>query len=586
VPDIQDLKSNTNMRATFIAGGDAIDRGVIDDVRSIDLAPTAAFLLDIPVPQHSQGQVLLDLLDDGHKYTAVNVIGLTDFHGQLEQTTTLVDGRAVGAGGAGQLATMFDEEASSLPGQTLLLASGDNVGASPPNSALLQDIPAIDVENAWGLDATSYGNHEFDYGVERLLMHQERAKFPFLAANIVETATGEPPEWVKTSAIFEVNGVQVGVIGADVKNTPELVRASATEGLTFLDEAERIHMESEKLREQGVDVQIVVIHNGANVGANAIDGNPASAWAGPIIDIVNQLQDTTIDLVLAGHTHRIANTVVGHIPVAEGVNAGGSYSVAQLMVRGDDVAWVSPSTRAAKNIGVARRPDVQAIVDDANAQTAVLRNQVIGSLALDPADPLDTGITRAPSRLFESEMGNMVTDAMRLQYPGVDAAVTNSGGLRADLLYAPSGVEAAGEITWGEVFAVLPFGNRTVIETLTGDQLSAALLNGLQPACDPAFTGGTGRFPQVSGLLLNYSCSGITPVINTLTRADGTAILPTDLIRIVTNDFMFTGGDGYTAFSGGTNVLQPGDDLQALVVQYITANSPVSPMVEGRIVRT
>ena len=101
-------------------------------------------------------------------------------------------------------------------------------------------------------------------------------------------------------------------------------------------------MESERLLAQGIDVQIVVIHNGANVGANAIDGIPATAWAGPIIDIVNQLQDTTIDLVLAGHTHRIANTVVGHIPVAEGVNAGGSYSVAQLMVRDGDVAWVEP----------------------------------------------------------------------------------------------------------------------------------------------------------------------------------------------------------------------------------------------------
>jgi 2',3'-cyclic-nucleotide 2'-phosphodiesterase (5'-nucleotidase family) len=530
--------------------------------------------------------VLLDLLDDGHKYTPLPIIGLNDFHGQLDPTTMSMDGRNVSVGGAGQLATMFDEDASHLPGETLLLAAGDNVGASPPNSALLEDIPAIDVENAWGLDATSYGNHEFDFGVARILSHLERANFPFLSTNIVDELTGEAPEWLDTSAVFTVNGVQIGVIGSTVRTTKELVKAEATEGLLFLDEAERILAESEKLRSQGIKVQVVVIHEGPTVGANAIDGHPAEAWAGPVIDIVNQLQDTTIDLVIAGHTHRIANTVVGHIPVVEGVNAGGSYSVAQLMVRNGDVEWVGAATRVAKNIGVAPRPDVQTIVDAANAETAVLRNQVIGSLALDPADPTDTGITRAPSRLFESEMGNMVTDAMRLQYPGVDAAVTNSGGLRQDLLFAPSGAEAPGEITWGEVFAVLPFGNRTVIETLTGDQLRAGLLNGLQPACDPAFAGGTGRFPQVSGLLLNYSCSGITPVINTLTRADGSAILATDLIRIVTNDFMFTGGDGYTAFSGGTNVLQPGDDLQALVVEYIGANSPVSPMVEGRITRT
>ena len=249
VPDIQDLPSNTNMRATFLAGGKAIEHGVVSNVRSIDLAPTAAFLLDIPVPQHSQGEVLLDLLERGDNYTPVNVVGLTDFHGQLEAATTTIVGRntlagevaALSVGGAGQLATLFDAEAASLPGQSVLLASGDNVGASPPNSALLEDKPAIDVENVWGLDATSLGNHEFDFGIERLLQHQANANFPFLAANIVETATGEPPEWLETSAILEVNGVQVGVIGADVQNTPELVRASATEGLTFLHEAQRIH---------------------------------------------------------------------------------------------------------------------------------------------------------------------------------------------------------------------------------------------------------------------------------------------------------------------------------------------------------
>ena len=93
------------------------------------------------------------------------------------------------------------------------------------------------------------------------------------------------------------------------------------------------------------------------------------------------------------------------------------------MVKDGDVAWAGGATRVAKNLGVAQRADVKAIVDDANAQTAVLRNQVIGTQSID--------ITRAPTRLYESAMGNMVADAMRLKYPGVDAAYTNSGGLRA-----------------------------------------------------------------------------------------------------------------------------------------------------------
>ena len=161
-------------------------------------------------------------------------------------------------GGAAFLATLFDEELASLGGKGLILAGGDNVGASPPNSLLLEDKPAIDVENAWGLDATSYGNHEFDYGVARLLMHQDRANFPFLATNIVETATGKAPDWVTPSVVFTINGVKVGVIGAGLQNTPELVSAGATAGLTFLAEAPRIQAESERLRRRGVKVQVVV----------------------------------------------------------------------------------------------------------------------------------------------------------------------------------------------------------------------------------------------------------------------------------------------------------------------------------------
>ena len=584
VPDVQNLPSNTNMRATFLAGGDGIGRGTVKGVRSIDLAPTIAFILGVPEPQQSQGRVLLNVLKEGDRYTPISVVGLTDFHGQLDSSTLPMDGLNIPVGGAGQLATMFDEEAASLPGPTLLLASGDNVGASPPNSALLQDMPTIDVENAWGLDATSYGNHEFDYGLDRLKTQQARANYPFLAANIVDEVTGEAPDFVKPSTVFTIHGIKVGVIGADVQNTPELVSAGNTAGLAFLDEAERIHQESERLRAQGVRVQIVVIHNGALAGANAIDGHLADPWVGPIIDIVKKLQDTTIDLVLAGHTHRIANTVVGHIPVAEGVNAGGSYSVAQLMVKGKDVVWTGTATRVAVDVGVASRADVKAIVDDANAQTAVLRNQVIGTQSVD--------IMRDPTRLNESAMGNLVADATRVKYPGVDAVLTNSGGLRADILISPpSAAEAPGEITWGEVFAVLPFGNRTVIETLTGDQLVAALTNGFQPACDPAFAGGTGRFPQVSGLVVNYHCNGIVPVVDSVQRApDGTAgtltpIGPADSVRIVTNDFMFTGGDGYTALAGGTDVLQPGDALLDVVISYITANSPIASVVDGRIIK-
>lgn len=582
VPDVQALDANVNMRATFLAGGKAIGKGTFAGLRTIDLAPTIAFLMDIPMPQHAQGRVLTEILDGASRYKKVSVIGLNDFHGQLDPTTLVIDGRNISVGGAAYLATRFDEEAAALPGTALLLAAGDNVGASPPNSGLLDDMPAIDVENAWGLDATAYGNHEFDYGVARLLQHQARAAFPFLGVNIIETATGKAPSWVKTSQVFTIDGVKVGVIGAALENTPELVSKDATKGLTFLPAAERIRAESERLRKKGVKVQIVVIHEGTALGSNAVDGLPAVPWEGPVVDIASMLQGTTVDAILAGHTHRISNLMVGDILVAEGINAGATYSVLQLIVQSEDVLWAGAATRVATTLGVTPRPDVQAIVGAANAETAVLRNKVIGTQAFD--------IRRDPTRLNESAMGNMIADAMRVKYPAVDAALTNSGGLRADLVCSPpSAGEAPCEITWGEMFAVLPFGNRTIIATYTGAQLNTAFLNGFSPVCNSAIA--TGRFPQVSGLKVAFHCEGVTPVVDGIWKAPAgpagplTPVGPTDTVRLVTNDFMFGGGDGYTILGQGANVLNPGDGLLEISIDYVAANSPVAPAVEGRIVR-
>ena len=582
VPDVVDLEANVNMRAAFLAGGRLIAKGT-PTVRSIDIAPTIAYLMRVPEPQHTQGRVLFELLRGGSRVTPVTIVGLNDFHGQLDPTTLSQDGRNIPVGGAAYLGTRFDEEAAAYPGEELILAGGDNVGASPPNSSLLQDMPAIDVENAWGLDATAYGNHEFDYGVARLLEQQARADFPFLATNIVEAGTGETPDWVTPSVVRTVNGVRVGVIGSALETTPELVSAGNTAGLEFLPSAQRIAEESARLRKQGVEVQVVVIHEGTALAANDVDERPGAPWEGPIIPIVESLAGTEVDAVVAGHTHRVSNLMVGDILVTEGINAGATYSVLQLAVRGKDVEWAGGATRIAWTLGVAPRPDVQAIVDAANAETAVLRNQVIGTQADD--------VLRDPTRLSESEMGNLVADAMLAKYPGIDAALTNSGGLRADLVFTPpSAQEQPGEITWGEVFAVLPFGNRTVLVTLTGQQLTDALLNGVSPACNPQIA--TGRFPQVAGLKITYTCNGTTPAITELSLAPQgptgplTPIGPTDTVRIVTNDFMLGGGDGYTALSGGADVGFPGDGLLEITIEAITAASPIDPQVEGRIVRS
>ncbi len=121
--------------------------------------------------------------------------------------------------------------------------------------------------------------------------------------------------------------------------------------------------------------------------------------------------------------------------------------------------------------------------------------------------------------------------------------------------------EAVCEITWGEMFAVLPFGNRTIIETLTYEQLYAAFTNGFSPVCNVQIA--TGRFPQVAGLKAEFHCAGTTAVVDDIWKAPQgvtgplTLLGPGDTVRLVTNDFMYTGGDGYTALTGGTDVSNP-----------------------------
>ena len=167
-PDVQDLAANINMRATFLAGGKGIAKGQVDgsddrpraDARVPARHPRAAAQPGPRPARRRQGRQ--------RRTQPISIVGLNDFHGQLDPTTIAVRrARTRPVGGAAFLATMFDEELAALPGPGLILAGGDNVGASPPNSGLLQDMPAIDVENAWGLDATSYGNHEFDFGRRR-----------------------------------------------------------------------------------------------------------------------------------------------------------------------------------------------------------------------------------------------------------------------------------------------------------------------------------------------------------------------------------------------------------------------------------
>ena len=491
VPDVQVLSANVNMRATFLAGGQNIDRGSIT-ARTIDLAPTLAYLLGIPEPQMSEGKVLLDMIKGTGGVKPISIIGINDFHGQLDPTTLGFDGINTPVGGAAYLATMFDEDLAALPDHSLILAGGDNVGASPPNSALLQDMPAIDVENAWGLDATSYGNHEFDYGVDRLKAQQARANFPFLATNIVETATGKTPDWVKPVE---------GLHGQRRQDRRHRRRAAEHARARVGGRDRRPHVPA------GGGADQVRVHPAPSPGCQGPDRRH------PPRDERRQESDRERrrhDLGRPdprhrrrppGHDHRRDDR--GPHPPRLQPDAGPHPRHRGHQRRSDLLGPPADDQERRRRLGRRcdpRRQGHRRRPAGGRPGDRRRRQRPDGSPS-EPGhrDPTDD-ITRAPTRLHESAMGNMVADSMRAKYPGVDAAYTNSGGLRQDLVFAPpSAGEQPGEITWGEMFAVLPFGNRYVIETAHRRAADGGVRQRLHPVLLPAFADGTGRFPQISG---------------------------------------------------------------------------------------
>ena len=281
VPDVQDLAANVNMRATFLAGGDGHRQGHRSRPARSTSRRRWRTSSASPSPSTARARCCSTSLKGGSWYKPISIVGLNDFHGQLDPTTVIGDnGINVPVGGASFLATMFDEELASLPGPGLILAGGDNVGASPPNSGAARGHaddrrrervgPRRHVATATTSSTT---------GSTRLLEQQRGRTSRSSRRTSSRRRRASCRDWVTPSVVFNVNGVKVGVIGAELQTTPELVSAGATAGLDFLAEAPRIKAESERLEALGVNVQVVVIHQGTAYGPNPI-GNAAGRAVG------------------------------------------------------------------------------------------------------------------------------------------------------------------------------------------------------------------------------------------------------------------------------------------------------------------
>ena len=599
LPDLVDLEHNINMHGTFVAVGPGIkDDETIRDVRAIDVAPTLAMLMGIPGPQNASGKILYDLLVKGNKLKEITILDISDYHGQLVPLTEAADsfGPAFAIGGSAFLKPWFDvyraeagiseEEEDGFT--SITIAAGDSVGATPPISSFFGDTPTIELMNLMGFNADGLGNHNFDRG-ESYLRNTliPLADFKYLSANVVNNRGRTPREW-RPSRVFEFEGgVKVGLVGFTNEDAPTLVFPNSFGPFQVTNATAAVNAEAARLKSKKTNIIVAFGHLGATAGT-------LNSPTGPLVDLANGVSN--VDAVIGDHTDfQVLTTTASGVLVTENRSKGIRFTRVRIVWNKDtkSVLYKTADFHKPWNIGVTPDPAIQAEIDSLNAQLAPLLGVVIGESTR--AIPRTDACGNAAGRTCESLEGNVVTDAMRLTY-GTDFAITNSGGLRDALTcpavgggpgFCPAAAQPPFLITRGQALTVLPFGNVIATLSLNGAELKTMLENGVSqmPAAN-------GRFPQVSGLCFTYNISAavgsrVTGAVRQ--AADGSCTgAPVDLTSASTytlaeNDFMASGGDFYPNFLSRVTTRQIMDQA---VADFITANSPLSPAIQGRIVCT
>ncbi len=511
LPETVDLASDVNMHATFVAAGMGIKKqDPVAGIRAIDLAPTISFMMGIPGPVNARGRILYELFNSPTRFKEATILTISDFHGQLtplSQTADTFSAPAYSIGGAAYLKPWFDWYRAEAKDGSITLSAGDLVGATPPISNFFGDKPTIELANMMGVDGNVLGNHEFDRGQEYLRTELiPLADFPYLTANAIDPATGLPPaEWTP-SHIYEFDGFKLGVVGFTLTELPTLIFPGYLDPFVITDPVAAVNAEVAKVKEENrLKAVIAIGHQGANLGTVTMPDLTQS----PLVDIANGLEG--VPVIIGGHTHTqyVASLPNGML-LNENVNAGYRFSRIRVVVDSKTKAVIYKTGDYHKpwNIGVTPDPAIQAIINDLNAQLAPIFSTVIGSSSR--YVPRADACGRSDGRLCESLVGNLAADAIRITY-NTDFAITNSGGLRADLTcpttdnpsdFCPPYTPPPYPITRGSVFGVLPFGNVVFTVSISGAELKTFLENGVS-----AMPTANGKFPQVSGLCFTYDIS-------------------------------------------------------------------------------
>jgi 2',3'-cyclic-nucleotide 2'-phosphodiesterase (5'-nucleotidase family) len=596
-PNLVNLANNVNMHAVFVMAGPGIKKNTtpITGLRAIDVAPTVAYLMGIPGPQNARGSILLKLTSTP-SFKQVTILDISDYHGQLVPLSEASDTFAAptfSIGGSAFLKPWFDwyRSTAEAPNGAITIAAGDSIGATPPISASFGDRPTIELMNLMGINADGVGNHNFDVSQSYFRgTIVPLANYPFLSANVVDANGKTPPEW-KPSQVFTFDGVKVGLVGFTNDDAPSLISPAALPPFHVANSTSAVNAEAAKLKANKIDTIVAIGHLGATAGTLA-------APTGPLVDLADAV--TNVDAVIGDHTDvQVLTTRSNGVLVTENRSKGIRFTRVRLIVDPSTkkVVYKTADFHKPWDIGVTPDPTIQARIDDLNAQLQPILGTVIGSSTrfIPRADACGTG----NGRTCESLVGNVVSDAVLDKYKtsvGTEFVISNSGGLRADLTcptsdvsgdFCPAYTPPPYLITRGQVLTVLPFGNIVVTLQVNGAELKTMLENGVSrmPNVD-------GRFAQVAGLCFTYDIqqpagSRVTSAVRAAADGSCTAT-PIDLTaastyKIAENDFMVSGGDGYpNFFSRSTSQ----GILDQVTADYISAHSPISPSIQGRITCT
>ena len=476
----------------------------------------------------------------------LSIVGTTDLHGRVFPR----DWR----GGLAQLGGYLRNLRAARDrdgGAVLLLDAGDTFEGGI-ESNLSEGALVVDAYNALGYDALAIGNHEFDYGAldtasadgarpdmrGALKAAAARARFPFLAANLIDEVTGRPVAWpnVRPSTVVDAAGLSVGIVGVMTRDGLRMTLAANVQGLRTAPLAPAVEAEARRLRQRGVDVVVVVAHAG---GWCARFDDPADLSScdaeGEIFRLARRLPAGLVDAIVAGHSHAAVAHVVAGIPIVQANSRGAAFARLDLTVeRGEGV--VSARVFAPQALCAAVGPDGActavgatphyegAPVEPDAAVTAAMRPELervqrwrqewLGIV-------LETPLTRDGDGL-ESPLGNLFADAFRAAVPGADAAIgmgARRGGLRTDL--------PAGALTRGPLYDVFPFDNRVVALVLTGTQLRQVLAREVSRR--------RRGVPGVSGIHVRVTCAGERPEVE-IVRSSGTRIDPAETLVVAATD--------------------------------------------------